>query len=79
MGIDNFSKRWEEFGGHVGRHCRDCEERHVGCHGTCERYQQAKEEHETYTKRIQRYKESESILYRHKVKSMQKENAKRRH
>ena len=78
MAIDSF-KRWEDFGGKVGRHCKDCEERHVGCHSECERYLKAKDEHETYTKRVQRLKEEESILYVHKVKSMQKENLKRRH
>lgn len=76
MGIDSL-KRWEEFGGKVGRHCRYCEERHVGCHATCEKYQAAKDEHDTFSKMIQRNKEQDGVLYRHKVQSMQKADFKR--
>lgn len=44
MAIEDL-QRWKSFGGDVGKHCRNCEERHVGCHGTCERYLEAKNAH----------------------------------
>ena len=78
MGLDDL-RRWEDFGGKVGQHCRECEERHIGCHSTCEKYLKAKDEHETYSKMIQRNRDQQTILYRHKIKSMTRENNKRRH
>lgn len=77
MVTDNF-KRWEDFGGRVGIHCRNCEDRHVGCHSTCEKYLEAKDKHDTYTKRVQRSREESMLLYRHKIQSMQKEERKRK-
>ena len=35
--------------------CKDCEERHIGCHDTCGRYLAAKEEY--YARKNARYKE----------------------
>ena len=40
-------RTWKNFGGNVGQHCRNCEERYVGCHSTCEKYLEAKEAFES--------------------------------
>lgn len=43
----------------VGFSCKDCTERHVGCHTTCEKYKAEKAEHEAkheaeYKERLER-------------------------
>ena len=65
-------KRWDDFGGQVGRHCRDCEERHPGCHGSCERYLQAREEYKEYKEVCHRNRNENLILYRHHLDSIRK-------
>lgn len=67
---------WEQFGGHVGQYCKDCEERHVGCHGTCERYLEAKSRHDEFVRAVNQNKKKESVLYEHKVKTLQKNDKK---
>lgn len=40
--------------------CKDCEEREVGCHSTCEKYIEYKEIHEKETEAIKRERQKES-------------------
>lgn len=49
--------------------CKDCADRHVGCHGKCEKYIQQNEEHQKMLAEIkkandiQRYKSENSRKY----------------
>ena len=36
-------------------HCKDCKDRHPGCHDTCEDYQACKREYEAAKKRAREY------------------------
>ena len=38
--------------------CRDCQDRAVGCHGSCEKYKEAKS---TYEKQVIEYKKAEKL------------------
>lgn len=42
--------------------CRDCHERHVGCHGTCQRYIAYHDEHERQLERIRKEKAVKSMI-----------------
>ena len=76
MAIDDL-KTWNDFGGHVGRHCRECGDRHPGCHGKCEKYLEAKKEHDEFIKAVKKNKEDSDLLYIHRIASMQKDLKKR--
>ena len=56
MAKDEYDRHWRHLGGDVGKHCRDCEERHSGCHSTCEKYLEAKEQHEQRKEKIEEAK-----------------------
>lgn len=73
---DTVDKSWKQFGGDVGKHCRDCEERHVGCHSSCEKYRQAKEEFERYKENVTKKKDEILVGYRYKVEKIKRERTK---
>lgn len=73
MAIDkDCMKRWDEFGGQVGRHCRDCEDRYPGCHGTCEKYLEAKKEYDEFKRVVFENRNDNMRLYTHKINAMRK-------
>lgn len=72
MGFDSI-RAWKEFGGEVGIHCRDCEERYVGCHSTCEKYIEAKKKHDDFVENAKQNKAKSDLLYIHKLGSIRKE------
>ena len=41
--------------------CKDCEERHLGCHSDCERYKAYREEWERITAEIWKAKKAEAL------------------
>ena len=46
--------------------CQDCQKRHVGCHGTCEKYKAQKSEWDAQRDEINRKKQNEYAMYGHK-------------
>lgn len=42
--------------------CKDCTERHVGCHAECEKYRKAKEETEEAKEKQRLHKETEAYF-----------------
>ena len=46
--------------------CKDCQERHVGCHGTCEKYKTQKAEWDAQRDEINRKKQHEYAMDGHK-------------
>lgn len=46
--------------------CKDCTERHMGCHGTCERYKAQKAERDAERDAINRKKMNEYAMESHK-------------
>lgn len=77
MGTDEL-KNWKSFGGDVGRYCRFCEERNPGCHDNCEKYQQAKRDHDEYVKTVMHNRSKDNLIYHHKIASIRREEKKRR-
>jgi hypothetical protein len=77
MGIDSL-KRWNDLGGKVGRYCRDCKDRYPACHDTCEKYLEAKKEHEEYVQTVLENRNREKELYLHKLNTMRREDRKKR-
>lgn len=76
MEISN-SKKWKDFGGKVGMACRECTERYVGCHSTCEAYLQAKEAFDDYKSIIKKNRDDNLELYKHVCTNIRK-SAKRK-
>lgn len=55
--------------------CRDCPDRHIGCHATCESYIRQKAEYEENKNRIRKIKEKESqfrMLRNDQIEKMRK-------
>lgn len=50
--------------------CLDCHERAVGCHGTCERYKEAKENHKKKVDDFLIHKRAENDIDDFKTKSI---------
>jgi len=48
--------------------CKDCKDRYPACHDYCERYLDAREEHEKRKAVIREEKQRSEELYRYKVK-----------
>lgn len=46
----------------LGKVCQDCQERHLACHDTCEKYQSVKESFEEYKEKIKAAKKKEQII-----------------
>lgn len=46
--------------------CKDCQDRHVGCHSTCERYINAKRTYEEEKIRINKIKGKEYVYIDHR-------------
>lgn len=42
--------------------CKDCKDRHVGCHSTCEKYINAKKEYDELQEKIKKSKYRENDL-----------------
>lgn len=42
--------------------CQDCQERHLACHDSCERYQSVKESYEEHKEKIKDAKKKEQII-----------------
>ena len=42
--------------------CKDCKDRHVGCHSTCEKYINAKKEYDELQEKIKKSKHRENDL-----------------
>ncbi len=47
--------------------CKDCTERHVGCHGTCERYKDWKTAHDAEKDARFKAKQEEATFRKYKV------------
>lgn len=45
----------------VGIYCKDCKDRYVGCHSSCEKYMAAKEEYEILHEKISRQKRNAAV------------------
>lgn len=73
---ESVDRDWRDFGGEVGSNCRFCEERHVGCHSTCEKCIQAKQKHDEFKGVVSRNKDRELTFYRYKTAKMKRENRK---
>lgn len=41
--IDKYVKSWEDEKQSLKAPCRDCKERHIACHGICEKYKKWRE------------------------------------
>ena len=46
--------------------CRDCTERHIGCHGECSRYKEWKEEYQKQKEEADKLRKKSFIGYYHK-------------
>lgn len=73
MTRDEYDKRWHHFGGDVGRHCRDCEERHMGCHSDCEKYLEAKGDYDQRKEFIYEIKSKERAYKAYKYEKVTRE------
>ena len=69
-------KRWNDFGGKAGEFCRDCEDRYIGCHGSCEKYLGAKDRLESRKKQIAEAKMREKIYRTYKSQKIAREKGK---
>ena len=58
--------------------CHDCQERHLACHDTCERYQEEKKERDAKIAEIRKNKRLSLELYHHKIEKMRQEDKKHR-
>lgn len=54
----------------IANTCQNCEERHLKCHATCQKYLDAKAENERVKQSMQ--KEVSSQLHQYKVESIRK-------
>lgn len=52
--------------------CRDCTERHPGCHGKCEKYINERKVYEEKQSKIRAKKESEAMVIQFKRKQVEK-------
>lgn len=52
--------------------CKDCEDRAVGCHGSCEKYITVKAAHIEEKSRLRELKEPDRIFYSAKVDAVAK-------
>ena len=66
-------KRWSDFGGKAGQYCRECKERYIGCHSTCEKYIESKRQMERRKKQIEAAKMEEKIYRTYKSRKIMKE------
>lgn len=57
--------------------CKDCQDRTVGCHSTCQKYQAAKAEYQKSIDAIQKLKDAEDCIDDVKTRSVLR--VKRRH
>lgn len=48
--------------------CKDCENRHIGCHSTCEKYNRERDENEKIKKKI----EEEKKYFKYKTETVNK-------
>ena len=58
--------------------CKDCEKRHVGCHGVCQEYISQKAEHDAQREREYRKKSIQSGLVSQTEGAVYKANKRRR-
>lgn len=68
--MKNEPKGWNDFGGNVGKYCRNCEERHVGCHGECTKYLAEKAEYEKYKAEVKKNKDKDKVHYSYLVETL---------
>lgn len=76
MKNEQLAKCWNDFGGNVGKCCRDCKERHVGCHGSCEKYKKSKEEFEAFRRKVIENKRKEAFMHGYKRERINKTTTK---
>lgn len=63
----------------VGKYCRDCTDRQMGCHSTCEKYKAAKDQYEILHEEISKQKRinSENRTYiRNRMDSIRRSHGK---
>ena len=75
---DRFMKHWDQFGGHVGKFCKDCEDRYPGCHGSCEKYLQAKKDYDEFKNVVYKNRSEDQLMYRQRAKAISKAIRKRK-
>lgn len=56
----------------VSAPCKNCEDRHVGCHSECDRYKKFKEEHESEKAVIREIKDKRNALNDFRSEQIQK-------
>ena len=44
--------------------CKNCSDRYIGCHSSCEKYIHQNKEKDMFKEKIRKVKEFESLLYR---------------
>ena len=57
--------------------CKDCKDRHLGCHDECEKYQIIKAESDELRRKIKQERDNNATLYRmnkSRIRSMRKIN-----
>jgi len=57
--------------------CKDCTDRHVGCHSTCEPYLKIKKEHQTINEKIREQSSKESALTDVQIQGIRRMSARR--
>ena len=64
----------------MGNCCKDCPDRFIGCHSTCERYISAKKEHDRLMKEYRKGDDADRVLQRGYYKALNtKAMAKKKH
>lgn len=62
------------FSNHVSSPCKDCVDREIGCHSTCEKYINFQREREAYNKKVREARKKESDILSFKIDSIRQYN-----
>lgn len=52
--------------------CKDCPDRHLGCHGTCEKYQEYKKRHDEEVAALQSEKDAYADMYNYREEKVRR-------